>query len=66
MGALQHAERAVELDSLSGSAYYTRGKIMARIGATDQARSDISASLRLPGLTPAQRQDAVSFLVSLR
>ena len=65
-GALQHAERAVELDSLNGSAFYTRGKIMARIGATDQARSDISASLRLPGLTPAQRQDAVSFLLTLR
>lgn len=65
MGALEHIERAVELDSLSGNAFYTRGKIMARIGATDRAKSDLSVSLRLPGLTPAQREDAISLLVSL-
>lgn len=65
MGALEHAERAVELDSLSGSAFYTRGKIMARIGSTDRAKSDLSAALRLPGLNPSQRQDAISLLVSL-
>lgn len=65
MGALEHAERAVELDSLSGHAFYTRGKIMARIGSTDRAKSDLSASLRLPGLNPSQREDAISLLVSL-
>lgn len=65
MGALEHADRAVELDSLSGSAFYTRGKIMARIGSTDRAKSDLSAALRLPGLNPSQREDAISLLVSL-
>jgi len=65
MGALEHVERAVELDSLSGLAFYTRGKIMARIGATDRAKSDLSAALRLPGLNPSQREDAISLLVSL-
>ena len=66
MGALEHAERAVELDSLSGRAFFTRGKIMARIGATERAKSDLSAALRLPGLNPSERQDAISLLVSLR
>ena len=65
MGALEHADRAVELDSLSGQAFYTRGKIMARIGSTDRAKADLSASLRLPGLNQNQRQDAISLLVSL-
>lgn len=64
MGALEHAERAVELDSRSGSAFYARGKIMARIGATDRAKSDLSAALRL-GLNQSQRDDALSLLVSL-
>ena len=65
MGALDHAERAVELDSLSGRAFYARGKIMARIGATDRAKSDLSAALRLPGLNPREREEAISLLVSL-
>ena len=65
MGALEHADRAVELDLLSGQAFYTRGKIMARIGSTDRAKADLSASLRLPGLNQNQRQDAISLLVSL-
>ena len=65
MGALEHAERAVELDSLSGQAFYIRGKIMADIGSTDRAKSDLSAALRLPGLNPSQREDAISILVSL-
>ena len=65
MGALEHAERAVELDSLNGPAFYTRGKIMARIGSTERAKSDISVSLRLPGLTLTQREEAISLLVSL-
>lgn len=65
IAALEHANRAVELDSLSGHAFYTRGKIMAHIGSTDSAKSDLSASLRLPGLNLAQREDAISLLVSL-
>ena len=65
MGALEHAERAVELDSLSGQAFYIRGKIMADIGSTERAKSDLSAALRLPGLNPSQREDAISILVSL-
>ena len=65
MGALDHADRAVELDSLSGHAFYTRGKIMARIGSTDRAKADLSASLRLPGLNQKQREEAISLLVSL-
>ena len=66
MGALEHAERAIELDSLNGRAFFTRGKIMARIGATERAKSDLSAALRLPGLNTSERQDAISLLVSLR
>ena len=66
MGALEHADRAVELDSLSANAFYTRGKIMARIGSTDRARSDLIAALHLPGLDAAQRQDLISLLVALR
>lgn len=65
MGALEHADRAVTLDALSGQAFYTRGKIMARIGSSDRAKADLSASLRLPGLNPQQREDAISLLVSL-
>ena len=65
MGALEHVDRAVELNSLNGLAFYTRGKIMARIGSTDRAKADLSASLRLPGLNPSQREDAISLLVSL-
>ena len=65
MSALEHADRAIELDALSGQAFYTRGKIMARIGSTDRAKSDLSASLRLPGLNSSQREDAISLLVSL-
>ena len=65
MRALEHIERAIELDSLSARAFYTRGKIMARIGSTDRAKSDLSASLRLPGLDRASREAAISLLVSL-
>ena len=65
MAALEHAERAVALDSGSAQAFYTRGKVMARIGSTDRAKADISAALRLPGLTPSQRDDAIALLVSL-
>ncbi len=65
MQALDLVERAIELDSISARAFYTRGKIMARIGSTDRAKSDLSASLRLPGLDPARRQEAISLLVSL-
>ena len=65
MAALEHAERAVALDSGSAQAFYTRGKVMARIGSTDRAKADISAALRLPGLTPSQREDAIALLVSL-
>ena len=64
--ALEHAERAIELDALSAPAFYARGKIMARLGSPERAKSDLSASLRLPGLNPSQRQDAISLLVSLR
>ena len=35
MGALEYANRAVELDSPSASAFYIRGKIMVHIGSTD-------------------------------
>ena len=74
MGALEYANRAVELDSSSASAFYTRGKIMADIGSTDRAKSDLSAALGLcdPGLTSRpcnldsnRREDAASLLVSL-
>ena len=65
MQALEHIERAIELDNLSARAFYTRGKIMARIGSTDRAKSDLSASLRLPGLDRASRDEAISLLVSL-
>ena len=54
MRALEHIERAIELDSLSARAFYTRGKIMARIGSTDRAKSDLSASLRLPRTRPRE------------
>lgn len=64
MGALEYAERAVELDSRSGSAFYTRGKIMARIGSTERARSDLSHALQL-GLNATQREDAIELLVSI-
>ena len=64
-GALQNAERAIDMNPRSARALLVRGKIMAQIGSTDRAKSDISASLRLPGLSPTQRDDAISLLVSL-
>ena len=63
--ALEQVERAVELDSLNGRAFYTRGKIMARIGSPERAKADLSAAIRLPGLSSSERQEAISLLVSL-
>ena len=63
--ALQHVESAIELDPRSGPALFMRGKVMAHIGATDSAKTDLSASLRLEGLSPNQRAEAISLIVSL-
>ena len=63
--ALEEIQRAVDLDSSSGPAFYVRGKIMAELGNTSQAIADLSASLRL-GTDPRMRSDAIGTLVSLR
>lgn len=63
--ALEEIERAVELDSSSGPAFYIRGKIMVELGNTSQAITDLSASLRL-GMDPESRSDAIGTLVGLR
>ena len=63
--ALEHAESAIALDPRSASAFFMRGKVMAHIGATAQAKADLSVSLRMLGLNAAQRDEAISLLVSL-
>lgn len=63
--AMKEIERAIEMDSSNGEAFYIRGKIMAELGNTAQAITDLSASLRL-GTDPESRSDAIGTLVSLR
>ena len=63
--ALEEIAQAVELNSSSGPALYIRGKIMAELGNTPQAITDLSASLRLD-MSPEDRSDAIFTLVSLR
>lgn len=64
--ALEQAERALELDSRNGLALFMRGKILAEIGANEQAIKDLSAALRMPGLDRARIDEALSLIVALR
>lgn len=63
--ALERLERALELEPRSPDAYFARAKIYAALGARDLAAEDIGAAIRL-GLGPAQREEAISLLLTMR
>lgn len=62
--ALEQAAEAINLDPISGPAFFIRGKLNAAINNTEQAASDLGRAMSL-GLDERRRAEAVQILVSL-
>ena len=63
--ALEEASEAINLDPISGPAFFIRGKLNAAIGNTEQAASDLGRAMAL-GLDEPRLAEALRILVSLR